>query len=224
MIDVSIVIPVYNEEENIQSLYESLHPVLGGLGKSYEVVLVDDGSSDRTMEVLQGIVDQDDAVRVVSLRRNFGQTAAFAAGFDHARGDVIITMDGDNQNDPADIPMMLEKAKDFDLAQGPQGRDAPEEDPLACGQLAHKHGHGCKAPRLWMLPEGIPPRRHKEPRPLWRDAPFYTCRCQLVWDKRYRSAGAPPCKDTRGQVRPWRSRFPGSYPWPLQALWGLLST
>ncbi|MCK4911750.1 MAG: glycosyltransferase family 2 protein [Thermodesulfovibrionales bacterium] len=116
--DVSIVIPVYNEEENIKPLYESLHPVLSALGKSYEMVFVDDGSSDRTMDELQGIVDQDDTVRVVSLRRNFGQTAAFAAGFDHARGDVIITMDGDNQNDPADIPMMLEKAKDFDLVSG----------------------------------------------------------------------------------------------------------
>ncbi len=118
MMDVSIVIPVYNEEENIRPLYESLHTVLDALGKSYEVVFVDDGSSDNTMDELQGIVDHDDAVRVVSLRRNFGQTAAFAAGFDHARGDVIITMDGDNQNDPADIPMMLEKAKDFDLVSG----------------------------------------------------------------------------------------------------------
>ncbi len=118
MMDVSIVIPIYNEEENIKPLYESLTAVLAGLGKSYEVLFVDDGSSDNTMDELQILADKDDAVRVVSLRRNFGQTAAFAAGFDHARGDVIITMDGDNQNDPADIPMMLDKAKDFDLVSG----------------------------------------------------------------------------------------------------------
>ncbi|MCK4911287.1 MAG: glycosyltransferase family 2 protein, partial [Thermodesulfovibrionales bacterium] len=116
--DVSIVIPVYNEEENVQPLHESLSNVLGPLGRSFEIVFVDDGSSDRTMEELQVLADRDRAVRVVSLRRNFGQTAAFAAGFDHARGDVIITMDGDNQNDPADIPMMLEKSKEFDLVSG----------------------------------------------------------------------------------------------------------
>lgn len=118
IMDVSIVIPVYNEEENIKLLYENLSTVLGALGKSYEVVFVDDGSSDNTMGELELLAEGDNAVRVVSLRRNFGQTAAFAAGFDHARGDVIITMDGDNQNDPADIPMMLEKAKDFDLVSG----------------------------------------------------------------------------------------------------------
>ncbi|KKK59467.1 hypothetical protein LCGC14_3034090 [marine sediment metagenome] len=116
--DVSIVIPVYNEQENVQLLYDNLMGVLPGLGKDYEVIFVDDGSTDRTMEVLEKIAGADAAVKVIELRRNFGQTAAFSAGFDYAKGDVIITMDGDNQNDPADIPMMLEKAKDFDLVSG----------------------------------------------------------------------------------------------------------
>ena len=116
--DVSIVIPVYNEEENVQLLYDNLNKTLSKLGKSYEIIFVDDGSTDRTMEKLEGIVSADTSVRAIELRRNFGQTAAFSAGFDHAEGDVIITMDGDNQNDPEDIPMMLEVAEDFDLVSG----------------------------------------------------------------------------------------------------------
>ncbi len=116
--DVSIVIPVYNEEENVQLLYDNLNKTLSKLGKSYEIIFVDDGSTDRTMEKLEGIVSADTSVQAIELRRNFGQTAAFSAGFDHAEGDVIITMDGDNQNDPEDIPMMLEVAEDFDLVSG----------------------------------------------------------------------------------------------------------
>ena len=116
--DVSIVIPVYNEQENVQLLYDNLMGVLPGLGKTYEVIFVDDGSTDRTMEVLEKIAGADATVKVIELRRNFGQTAAFSAGFDYAKGDVIITMDGDNQNDPEDIPLMLDVAKDHDLVSG----------------------------------------------------------------------------------------------------------
>jgi glycosyltransferase involved in cell wall biosynthesis len=115
---LSIVIPIYNEDENIQILYEKLKETLDPLKKEYEIVFVDDGSTDRTLPILEEIQAKDKRVVVLSLRRNFGQTAAFAAGFDFARGDVIVTMDGDLQNDPADIPKLLELIKDNDLVSG----------------------------------------------------------------------------------------------------------
>lgn len=115
---LSIVIPLYNEEENIHILYEKLKASLDLLKMEYEILFVDDGSTDRTLPILEEIQAKDKSVVVLSLRRNFGQTAAFAAGFDFARGDVIITMDGDLQNDPADIPKLLDLIKDHDLVSG----------------------------------------------------------------------------------------------------------
>ncbi len=115
---ISVVIPLYNEEENVQELYSRLKMALEGLGSDYEILFVDDGSSDNTLRLLQDVQAGDSHVIVLSLRRNFGQTAAFAAGFDYARGDIIITMDGDLQNDPNDIPRLLEKMKDNDLVSG----------------------------------------------------------------------------------------------------------
>lgn len=115
---ISVVIPVYNEEENIPVLHEKLSSVLDRLGYEYEIIYVDDGSFDRTLEILESLQKKDRHVVVLSLRRNFGQTAAFAAGFDFARGDVIITMDADLQNDPEDIPKLLELIKEYDLVSG----------------------------------------------------------------------------------------------------------
>ncbi len=117
--DFSVVIPLYNEEENVELLYEEIRSVLAGIPGQSEIVFVDDGSRDRTMERLETIQRRDPAVRVVSLRRNFGQTAAMSAGFDHAGGAVIITMDGDLQNDPHDIPKMLAKLEEgYDVVTG----------------------------------------------------------------------------------------------------------
>ncbi len=115
---VSVVIPIYNEEENVQELHSSLREVLETIGSEYEIIFVDDGSTDSTLALLQEIQSRDSSVIVLSLRRNFGQTAAFAAGFDCARGDVIVTMDGDLQNDPNDIPKLLALMKDNDLVSG----------------------------------------------------------------------------------------------------------
>ncbi len=115
---VSVVIPLYNEEENVEVLHERLRPVLEGIGVEYEIVYVDDGSTDNTLSLLEKIQKSNASVTVLSLRRNFGQTAAFAAGFDFARGDVIVTMDGDLQNDPQDIPRLLELTKENDLVSG----------------------------------------------------------------------------------------------------------
>ena len=115
---LSVVIPVYNEEENIRLLHERLRKALDQLNQEYEILFVDDGSTDTTLAILEEIRAEDNRVVVLSLRRNFGQTAAFAAGFDFARGDVVVTMDGDLQNDPADIPKLLELIKDNDLVSG----------------------------------------------------------------------------------------------------------
>jgi len=115
---LSVVIPVYNEEENVRLLHEQLKRVLDTLNTEYEIILVDDGSSDRTLSLLEEIQRRDTNVMVLSLRRNFGQTAAFAAGFDFAQGDVVVTMDGDLQNDPSDIPKLIELIKDNDLVSG----------------------------------------------------------------------------------------------------------
>ncbi|HYQ47460.1 MAG TPA: glycosyltransferase family 2 protein [Thermodesulfovibrionales bacterium] len=115
---VSVVIPLYNEEENVLELHARLKAVLDTIGSDYEVLFIDDGSTDNTLALLQDIQSQDSRTVVLSLRRNFGQTAAFAAGFDYSRGDIIVTMDGDLQNDPHDIPKLVEMMKDNDLVSG----------------------------------------------------------------------------------------------------------
>jgi glycosyltransferase involved in cell wall biosynthesis len=115
---ISIVVPLYNEEENVRELHGRLKEVLEQLGSEYELIFVDDGSSDGTLPLLQEIQSGDDHVVILSLRRNFGQTAAFAAGFDYARGDVIVTMDGDLQNDPKDIPRLIDLIRENDIVSG----------------------------------------------------------------------------------------------------------
>lgn len=112
MMDVSVIIPLRNEELNVLPLHEELSPVLAELGSSYELLFVDDGSDDGTFEKLAHIQARDPHVRVIRFLRNYGQTAAFAAGFAHARGRFIVTSDGDLQNDPADIPRMLHLAEE----------------------------------------------------------------------------------------------------------------
>ena len=117
--DISVVVPLYNEEDNVQLLYEEIKGVLDTMAEQAEIVFVDDGSRDRTLAKLEAIQTGDDHVRVVSLRRNFGQTAAMTAGFDHARGGIIITMDGDLQNDPHDIPQLVGKLNEgYDVVTG----------------------------------------------------------------------------------------------------------
>jgi len=115
----SIVVPLHNEQENVTDVYDRLKAVMEMHGESFEIVLVDDGSRDRTFNLLREIAAIDSRVTVVKLRRNFGQTSALAAGFDHSRGEYIIAMDGDLQHDPADIPLFLEKiAEGYDIVSG----------------------------------------------------------------------------------------------------------
>jgi glycosyltransferase involved in cell wall biosynthesis len=109
--ELSIVIPVYNEEENVEPLIQEINAAVGPLGKPYEIVVVDDGSRDATFSVLARLHLRDSCLRVVRLKRNFGQTAAIAAGLAYADGDVVVLMDGDAQNDPKDIPALLAELK-----------------------------------------------------------------------------------------------------------------
>ena len=119
MAKYSIVVPFQNEEENVTVLYARLKQVMEQVGESFELVLVDDGSSDRTYKLLEEIAAVDSRVLVVKLRRNFGQTSALAAGFDHATGEFILAMDGDLQHDPNDIPAFLEKLDEgYDVVSG----------------------------------------------------------------------------------------------------------
>ncbi len=118
-VQVSVVIPLLNEEENIIPLYHELTTALESLDQPYEVIIVDDGSTDRSFERLRALQAEDDRLVVIRFRRNFGQTAAFAAGFARARGAVVVTLDADLQNDPADIPTMLDKLNEgYDVVSG----------------------------------------------------------------------------------------------------------
>src|SRR5579859_5219900 len=115
----SIVVPFFNEQENIPPLYMKLTEVMDSIGEPYELVFVDDGSKDNTFKVLSDIYEHDRRVNLIRLRRNFGQTPALKAGFDFARGEVIISMDGDLQHDPEEIPKFLEKIEEgYDLVSG----------------------------------------------------------------------------------------------------------
>lgn len=118
--DLSIVLPVYNEAGSLPQLIPELTDVLQRLGRSYEIIAVDDGSADESVTVLRRLQEDEPNLRIVQFRRNFGQTAAFAAGFDYAQGAIIFTLDADGQNDPADIPRLLEVMEegDYDLVNG----------------------------------------------------------------------------------------------------------
>jgi glycosyltransferase involved in cell wall biosynthesis len=116
---LSIVIPIHNEEPAILSLYDRLTAVLENLNRPYEILFIDDASTDRSFDLLTNLVETDHHLKVLRLRRNFGQTAALAAGFDEAQGDIIVSLDGDLQHDPEDIPLLLEKIDEgYDIASG----------------------------------------------------------------------------------------------------------
>jgi len=117
--ELSIVVPVHDEEDSVAPLYRALVEELGSLGRTYEIIVVDDGSRDDTYAQLVKLASTDPSLRLVKLRRNYGQTAALAAGFDHAAGAIIVPMDGDCQNDPADIALLLEKIDEgYDVVSG----------------------------------------------------------------------------------------------------------
>lgn len=152
---ISVVIPLFNEEESIPHLYQRLTAALEALGKPYEILAVDDGSRDGSFALLRDLAANDPRLRVVRFRRNFGQTAGFAAGFDRARGEWVVTIDADLQNDPNDIPALLAKAESgYDVVSGWRAR---RKDPFLNRRLpsilanrmiswatgVHLHDYGC---------------------------------------------------------------------------------
>ena len=133
---LSIIIPVFNEEENIPHLVKGLKTALAGIKTDYEVIFIDDGSTDYTLEVLKDIHKAGNNIKIIEFRRNFGQTAAISAGFDYSQGDVIITMDGDLQNDPEDVPLLLKKISEgYDIVSGWR---ADRKDPFFTKKLPSK--------------------------------------------------------------------------------------
>jgi len=151
---VSVVIPIYNEEKNIEILYEKLKDALNNQPFSYELLFVDDGSNDNSLNILKDIQKSDKNVIVISFRKNFGQTAAFSAGFDYASGDVVVTIDGDLQNDPMDIPKLVAMMDEYDIVSGwRKDRKDPFLSRQLPSQIANKlislvtgvklHDYGC---------------------------------------------------------------------------------
>ena len=160
--DLSVVIPLYNEEESVRPLVARVFDVLSRLPLSWEVIIIDDGSQDLSYAILQELAHDEPRLKVIHFRRNFGQTAAFAAGFDLAQGDIVVTLDADLQNDPADIPALLDKmAEGYDVVSGWRLK---RQDPFLSRRLpsqianwliarmtgVHLHDYGCslKAYRL----------------------------------------------------------------------------
>jgi glycosyltransferase involved in cell wall biosynthesis len=154
--DLSVVIPLYNERDNLVPLHRELNEVLRGLNRSYEILFVDDGSTDGGINILREVKACDPLVRVIRLARNSGQTAALVCGLHHAEGDIVVAIDGDGENDPADIPRLIAKIDDgYDLASGwrtERWREAPvlrRIPSIAANALISKmtgvtlHDYGC---------------------------------------------------------------------------------
>ncbi len=118
-IDISIVVPLYNENESVNFLFDSITQVMNDLKRKYEIIFIDDGSSDNTFELAKAIHNKDSHLKVIKFGRNYGQTPAMKAGFDQAKGKIIVSIDGDLQNDPKDIPMFIEKIEEgYDIVCG----------------------------------------------------------------------------------------------------------
>jgi glycosyltransferase involved in cell wall biosynthesis len=151
---ISVVIPIFNEADNLEDLHRELTAALEGMGRPYEVILVDDGSTDDGLARMAALESRDRRLRVLALRRNFGQTAAFSAGFDHARGEIVVTSDGDLQNDPADIPRLVARLEEgFDMVCGwrrhrrdPASKRVPSlfaNRIISWATGVHLHDYGC---------------------------------------------------------------------------------
>lgn len=154
-LSITVVIPIFNEEGNIVKLYQELKAVFSGLNTDYELIFVNDGSVDGSLEVLKNLASKERLLRIISLSRNFGQTAALACGIDNASGKIIVLMDGDLQNDPKDIPLMIIKIQEgYDLVSGWRkkrrdsffGRVAPSffaNKLISLLSGVHLHDYGC---------------------------------------------------------------------------------
>ena len=178
----SVVIPLFNEQDNVLPLYSRVIQAMREVSDSYEIVFVDDGSRDQTLKVLSEICEEDPRVIVIRLRKNFGQTAALKAGFDFARGEVIISMDGDLQHDPAEIPAFVEKLnEDYNVFSGWRHE---RRDAWLTRQLPSRTANWLLARRcrvdLHDYLQGLPPRSDQGPATLRGIASFYSRIGKLV--------------------------------------------
>lgn len=151
---ISVVVPIYNEKDNVAILHKKIKDVMVKNSYDYEIIFVDDGSGDGTFEVMQQLAKEDKNLKIIRFRRNFGQTAAMAAGFDYAKGDVIVSLDGDLQNDPEDIPALLKKIEEgYDVVSGWRKNRQDEKKRVAFSKVANwligkitkvnLHDYGC---------------------------------------------------------------------------------
>lgn len=149
--ELSLFLPVLDEEDNLRPMHAKIKAALDALGKTAEVIFVDDGSTDKSLAILKEIAAEDDRVRVISLRRNYGQTAAMSAGIDAARGEILIPMDADLQNDPADIPAMLDLMRQTgaDMVQGDRSHARKDNAVRRVGSIVGRTF------RLWLLGDSI---------------------------------------------------------------------
>ena len=204
--DLSIIVPVFNEQDSLKLLYAAVVQAVDPLGCSWELVLVDDGSKDKSVAVLAELILGDpEHIRVVELRRNFGQTAAIAAGIDHSEGDIVILMDADLQNDPADIPMMLEKIDEgYDVVSGWRKDRQDTFSRRLPSQIANhliSRVTGVHLHDLWLHAQGLPARSDYRVPPVRRNAPLYPGLCQFGWRSDHGNARSSP----RAQV--WQSQI-----------------
>jgi glycosyltransferase involved in cell wall biosynthesis len=176
--EVSVFLPVFNEEPNLRPLHAKLDEALKSLGYSAEIVYVDDGSTDGSLTILREIAELDPRVRVVALRRNYGQTAAMAAGIDAAKGKVLIPMDADLQNDPADITRRGLRRR-LRLAQKPERQNDHAQDTFNARESPDLVDRWRAAARLRLFAEGLPARVVAGRALVRRDAPLHSNLCSL---------------------------------------------
>ena len=216
--DLSVVIPIYNESPNVRQLHAELTATLEAWGRPYEIVAVDDGSRDDSFQILSELHAADPRLRVIRFRRNFGQTAAFAAGFAHARGAIIVTSDGDLQNDPRDIPALvaeLERGADIVCGWRRDRKDTwlTRRAAVDARQPADLGGDRRPPARLRLLAEGLPRRGRQAAAPLRRDAPVHPGHRQRDRRPHHRAGSEPPRPPARHvEVRPVPHRAGGARP------------
>ena len=173
MVEISVVIPVYNERESVAPLVEALHAALAPMRRSFEIVLVDDGSTDGTWEALRELRERYPRLHLIQFRRNYGQTAAMSAGFHESHGDIVVTLDADMQNDPADIPALVARIDaGADVVSGWR-RDRKDAfiSRLLPSLLANELISRITGVRLHA--QGLPARNHREHPTLRGNAPFH---------------------------------------------------
>ena len=209
--DLSLVIPVYNEEENLSALMDEITAALEGEGLEYEAIFIDDGSSDGSYDLLQSMREADDHIGIIRFRRNYGQTAAFAAGFDHARGQYVITMDADRQNDPADIPKLIRRIEqgDCDVVNGWREN---RQDPLLMRKVPSKIANGLIATTTGD-PNDRTHRASGRPAVLPSGMSGVRRTCTSARSAETRGGDSPSGRFTFPRIRPPKSGFTRRFPW-----------